>query len=225
MTPKIITHESEPDNAWLVDMDSVSQLPLKPRDGHPNCCIRSKDGNLVNILNGKTRPHFETALHLHEARAGQFCFAFAQDVLGSAKSAGRDIIDDWQKGCAIPRPVIYAPIRDFRPPSDPMSRDIPPEAARALLHLVSSKLNVTTQRALGTWKFGENPAIEGVDYSWSDAKFIVAWLWGKWRRDEIQSGKKMSRTEQWEIMKGLGYESGLPAFRSMISRLGLVVAD
>lgn len=224
MNPKIITHESEPDNAWLVDMDSLSQMPLKPRDGYPNYCIRGKNGKLVNMLDGKTRLHFETSLHLHEARAGQFCFAPFQAFVSPPEFACRDRIDDWQHGYAVPRPVVYVPLRKWKE-SDPMSRDIPPEAARALLHLVSSRLNVTTQRALGAWKFGKDPAIEGVKDSWSDAKFIVAWLWGKWRRDEIQSGKKMSRTEQWEIMKGLGYDGSLSAFRSMISRLGLVVAD
>lgn len=230
MRPKIITHKTEPEKAWLIDTDSVSAHPFIAGNGKTAHRIEGGNG-IVDMLNGKTRTHFETSIYIADLRAGEFALHVpleGRDMSHHSElgkdHAGQDVVALWMDGLALPKPCVYVPFKDYQE-NDPMSRGIPPSAARALLALAASRMNITSQRALGRWKFDDSPAIEGTAHSWQDSKFITAWLWGKWQDDGRRAGKKVSCKDRWEEIRSFGYDKDFSGFRSMVSRLKLSVAD
>lgn len=100
----------------------------------------------------------------------------------------------------------------------PAHRGIFPDAAEALLNLaaLAAPVEVKAKAAKLT-----RPAA-----GWSEWKFFAAWRWSAWQKDHLQSGgTEWQLEDRWRDMKAYGYPGDFRAFKTMLSRLRLLVTE
>lgn len=209
MTPVILIDPDESRCRWLVDKDSA--------------------GIHIDKVSGERLIHYETSIMLDNLQPGEFRkLPFSMVDWNEFYDApptrdGRRLRLSLLLGAVSPMPCVMAPTKkgfkslDFEtaaPGIEVIRQGLTREAAAVMLRLAASYNNVSTDRVTESFKMGPGPRVEGVPIPWDKWKFITAWLWSDWRRQECD-GKKLTVKMRWEAMQEMGYPHKIGAFDNM----------
>jgi hypothetical protein len=212
MKPTIYT-DTDDGNRWLVDADSTATH--------------------YEATTGKRLVHFETAVRMDDLAPGQYrvsLFPIAPGIIPdrpdtAPESLAPEVAELWESGLATPWPCVFVPITNKHARQSfesPIAAGLHLAAARALLSLARSRLNVESVRLTDSFRFTpsrtERPEHlpPGLDFiGWEPWRFHVAWHFSSWQAREITTRRKMTLAARFEKMRAAGYPHGLKAFEAL----------
>jgi hypothetical protein len=222
MKPMLLTDPDDRRLSWLVDADSAATR-YEPTSGHRlihyGCAV-----NVQDLAPGRFR---------FNPSAGGFIPGFELD--SEAEPPTAETASLLALGFVFPAPCVFAPRgrwqadKEHRQTFDGPSgcvRGIYRPAAVALLRLARARSNITACDITEGFTF-RDARIEAprgmppdeVFLPWCEWKFITAWTWSEWRREEIHTGRKLPLAARWERLARIGYPNGLKAFERMHGEL------